>query len=38
MLRSLGMKETGLLRNAGPYGRQRYYDVKKWLENVGADE
>jgi predicted P-loop ATPase len=38
MLRSLGLKETGLLRNAGPYGRQRYYDVKKWLENVGADE
>lgn len=38
MLRSLGLKETGRMRGAGPYGLQRYYDVREWLENVGVDE
>ena len=38
MLRSLGLKETGRMRGAGPYGLQRYYDVREWLENVAVDD
>ena len=38
MLRSLGLKEVGNLRGIGPYGRQRYYDVKSWLDNITIKE
>lgn len=31
ILRSLGLEDIGVRRNKGPYGAQRYYDVKKWL-------